>query len=92
MSPLPQPDGLTLRYQPLHTTSPLFQLYGERVPLQSFLVFDSPNYLAAEGAHALASEHFERAWASAKPLTGDHGKAQRFIDDMTYAPSGAVAA
>ena len=79
-----QAEGLELRYQPLHTTSPLFQLHSPHAPLQSFLTFDSPNYLAAEGehAHAMVSEHFARAWAMATPLTDNPGAADRFFDEL----------
>ena len=89
-----QAEGLELRYQPLHTTSPLFQLHSPRAPLQSFLTFDSPNYLAAEGehAHAMVSEHFERAWAMATPLTGNPGEVDLYFGRLTYGPPAVTVA
>ena len=73
---------LALRYQGLHTTAPAYQVCAGTTPLHSFVTFDNPDFLEADGqaVHEAVARRFARAHIGAIELDGAAGKCVAYFE------------
>ena len=87
-----KPSPLALRYQRLHTTAPAYQVCAGTTPLHSFVTFDNPGFLEADGGavHEAVARRFARAHIGAVELNGAAGKCVAFFDRARTAIAEAM--